>query len=450
MKNIYTLFALAIGFPVLAAAQDFGLEGINSASISGLSIPVPAVSSHRDYPSRAAAKNGKTPKKWTIIALVNGKNNLSEDAELDLNEMEAVGSTAEIDIVVEMGTMLEIKEKPPVYNVRRYHVQKDADPAKITSPVLMDLKDADMGSWKHFAEYISWAKAAYPAQRYMVIVWNHGTGWKSFGKPLEQLPASAEKGISYDDQTGNHITAIEMAAVLAKAGGADVLASDACLMQELATNYELRNYADVIVASEETEPNAGQDYVRFLGPLAAAPYSSAEDLSRIYIKAYHDSYVTPAPGARVNSGTTISAVRAKSFNELLVRVNALADALLASGDIQFAKDSRRKTLKFADPDAKDLGHFAQILAAEAKDPAVRDSAAALSEYIRSEVVIAKAFTGDYYAAASGLAAYLPVVYPDGDSYAQLSFAAASSWTTLIKKMKSSQSEPEYWDDYDEE
>jgi len=435
MKNIYALFALVIGFPGLVTAQDFGLGGVNSASLGRSAIAVPEVSA-----PRTDLKAGVPLKKWTVIALLNGKNNLSDAAEADINEMEAVGSTAEIDVVVEAGTMRAAAGKPPVYGVKRYHVKKDSDAAKITSEAVMTLKNADMGSWQHLAEFITWAKTNYPAERYVVVVWNHGSGWKSFGKPLVQL--AADKGISYDEQTGNHITAIEMAAVLAQAGPAAVLASDACLMQEVATNYEVRRFVEVIVGSEETEPNEGQDYKLFLGALAAAPSAQAEELGRMYVKAYRDSY------AATEQWTTISAVRAGSFDGLLPRVNALSDALLA-GDIQFAKDSRRKTLKFTDPDARDLGHFAKIVAEDAKDPAVKAAAAALSEYIRSEVVIAAGFTGKFQD-ASGLAAYLPVVYLEENNYDQMSFAAASSWTALIRKMKSSQSDSDYWDDYPED
>ena len=438
MKYIYALFAVILGFPALMPAQDFGLGLVTSAAIGRVEVPLPAVSPMAVNTPQMALKTGVPLKKWTIIALVNGKNNLTFAAEADMNEMEAIGSTAEIDVVVEMGTVSAAHGKPPAYSVKRYRVEKDADAGKITSPVLMTLKKADMGSWEHLAEFITWAKTNYPAERYMVVVWNHGSGWKSMGKPLAQLPAN--KGISYDDQTGNHITAIEMAAVLAKAGRVDVFDSDACLMQELATNYELRNYTDVVVGSEETEPFEGQDYTRFLGALAAAPAASAEDLGRMYVKAYYDSY------AATNTRTTISAVRAKAFDGLLRRVNVLSDALLVSGDIKFAKDSRRKTLKFSEPDAKDLGDFARIVAEDAKDPAVKAAAAALNDYIRTEVVIAKAFTG-WFENASGLATNLPLVYLEEDNYDKLSFAAASSWTTLIRKMSSTQADSDYWDDY---
>ncbi|HNW44085.1 MAG TPA: clostripain-related cysteine peptidase [Elusimicrobiales bacterium] len=434
MKTIHALLALLIGFPGSIYAQDFGLNGISAASIGRGGAAVPTAGA----PARASS--AAPLKKWTVIALLNGKNNLSGAAEADINEMEAVGSNADINVVVEAGTVNAPEGKPPVFSVKRYYVNKDADAAKITSRAVMTLKKADMGSWQHLAEFITWAKTNYPAERYMVVVWNHGSGWKSFGKPLAQL--AADKGISYDDETGNHITAIEMAAALAQAGPADVFASDACLMQELATNYEIRRHAEVIVGSEETEPNEGQDYTRFLGALAAAPSAPAEELGRMYVKAYRDFY------AGTKDWTTISAVRAKAFDGLLPRVSALADALLA-GDIQFAKDSRRKTLKFADPDARDLGHFARIVAQDAKDPAAKAAAAALDEYIRNEVVIAKDFTGQFQD-ASGLATYLPVVYLDEDRYAQMSFAMASSWDALIKKMKSTQSDDDYWDDYPED
>lgn len=436
-----------------ALAAGFGLDSLRSGDIAAVQAPSPS------GPASAAAP--AAPREWTIIALINGKNSLSDAALQDLNEMEAVGSTPAVDIVAEVGTVSEKEGKPAVYSVKRYHVAKDNDISAVSSVPLMELKKADMGSWEHLAGFVKWAKAKYPAKRYMVVVWNHGSGWKSSGKPLAPLPAAASRGISYDDETNNHITALEMAGALSAAGGADLLASDACLMQELATNYEIRRYAGVIVGSEETEPNEGQDYSRFLAALAARPAASAEEAARMYVAAYSDYYRS------TRNDTTISAVRAASFDGLAAKVTALADAMLADGDMQFARDSRRKTLKFDDSDARDLGHFARVVAGDAKTPAVREAARELYSYLEKEVVIVSAFTSRPPAAvppgsrlapgepasardfsnATGLAAYIPVVYLPEDNYDVLSFAKASSWTELIKRMKSSQSDPDYWDDF---
>lgn len=444
MKTIICLLFLAV--PV--KASDFGLSSLRAGNIPVVPSAVPAA---------AQAPGAPQLKEWTIIALLNGKNSLTEAVADDINEMETVGSTPGMNIVVEAGTVSGAENEPPVFSVKRYLVQKDNDIHRVGSKVLMTLGKTDMGSWKHLADFIIWAKTNYPAKRYMVVVWNHGSGWKSPGKPIT---GDVEKGISFDDETGNNITAIEMGRALAKAGRADLFASDACLMQDIGVNYEIRKYVDVIAGSEESEPNEGQDYAAFLPQLAARPSATAEEAARMYVDAYASFYRTR------NENTNISAVRAASLDGLVVKASALADALLAMDDIQFARDERRKTLKFADPDARDLGHFARVVAGDAKDPAVRLAAQGLYDYLKSEVVIASAFTkykqpapakipglngepasaGDF-ANSTGLAAYIPVVYQDVFEYDQLSFAKASSWTALVKKMRSPKEAADYWDDY---
>lgn len=449
--KINGLLASLMLFCSTALASGFGLDSLRSGDIAAVQAPAPS----------GPASTASATKEWTIIALINGKNSLSDAALQDLNEMETVGSTPAMDIVAEVGTVTEKEGQPAVYSVKRYHVAKDGDTSKVSSVPVTELKKTDMGSWEHFAGFVKWAKAKYPAKRYLVVVWNHGSGWKSSGKPLEPVPAAASRGISYDDETSNHITALEMARALSAAGGADLLASDACLMQELATNYEIRKYAGVIVGSEETEPNEGQDYSRFLTALAARPAASAEEAARMYVAAYNDYY------RATRNDTTISAVRAASFDGLAAKVTALADAMLADGDMTFARDSRRKTLKFDDSDARDLGHFARVVSEDAKSPAVRAAARELYSYLKDEVVIVSAFTSRPPAAyppgyktapgepasardfsnATGLAAYIPVVYLPEYNYDALSFAKASSWTELIKRMKSAQSDADYWDDF---
>ena len=295
----------------------------------------------------------------------------------------------------------------------------------------------------------------------MLVLWNHGSGWKSPGKPIT---GDSERGISFDDETGNHITAIELARALTKTGRNDIIASDACLMQDIAANYEIRKYTDIMAGSEESEPNEGQDYSAFLPKLAARPGASAEEVAVMYVSAYHSFYKTK------NTNTTISAVRASSLDGVAVRMSSLADALLA-GDIQFARDSRRKTLKFADSDARDLGYFAKVTADGTKDPKVRAAAENLYNYIQSSVVISSEYTKEINSAsgteqnrtpgqngepasagdfsnATGLAAYIPVVYQADFEYDKLSFAkACPSWTALVKKMTSPNDAPDYWDDY---
>ncbi len=458
MKKIFILFVLSTA-PL--QASDLNLTAIGAGDMAASQLAGPP------SPVAVPVLNNKVSKlkEWTIIALINGKNNLSDDAIADINEMETVGSTSAMDIVVELGTAREKEGAPTVYNVKRYHIKKDNDPSRMTSRPIMTLPGADMGSWEHLAQFITWAKERYPAKRYIVVVWNHGSGWKSFGKPLtSQVASSPAKGISYDDESKNHITAIEMASALARTGKIDLLASDACLMQELAVNYEIRHYAEVIAGSEETEPNEGQDYSRFLKALSAKPGADAEETARMYVSAYKSYYT------HTNKATTISAIRSASIDGLVSRVTALTNAMLADGDFKFARDSRRKTVKFTDPDSRDLGHFAGIVAESSANPVVRSAAAEVLSYLKKDVVVASAVTvwkepasgmrsrqrtyepasARDFANATGLAIYLPVVYRTSGGYEQLAFARDSSWKELIQKMKSVEADDDYWDDWGDE
>ena len=63
--------------------------------------------------------------------------------------------------------------------------------------------------FRKLADFGKWAKEKYPAKKYMMVVWNHGDGW------LKNKPAATDnKGISYDEETGNHLTTPELAAAL--------------------------------------------------------------------------------------------------------------------------------------------------------------------------------------------------------------------------------------------
>ncbi|MBI5238884.1 MAG: hypothetical protein HY926_00285 [Elusimicrobia bacterium] len=48
-----------------------------------------------------------------------------------------------------------------------------------------------MGDWNRLVRFVSWAEDLFPAKKYMLIVWNHGAGWR---------------GISFDESSQNSIS----------------------------------------------------------------------------------------------------------------------------------------------------------------------------------------------------------------------------------------------------
>ncbi|MDB4022412.1 clostripain-related cysteine peptidase, partial [Litorivicinus sp.] len=70
----------------------------------------------------------------------------------------------------------------------------------------------------------------------------------------------------------------------------DLVGFDACLMQTYEVGLELASIANVMVASQETEPGDGWDYQGFLNSLAANPYASSETLGGYIVDSYDSSY----------------------------------------------------------------------------------------------------------------------------------------------------------------
>src|SRR5438105_2490697 len=77
-------------------------------------------------------------KDWTILVYLNANNNLEPFSALNMNEMEVVGSTDRVNVVVEV-------THRNATSTLRYLMQKDADTHTVSSPVLETMAKQDMG-----------------------------------------------------------------------------------------------------------------------------------------------------------------------------------------------------------------------------------------------------------------------------------------------------------------
>ena len=136
-------------------------------------------------------------KEWNFLVFINGKNSLDSFGPMNINQMEQVGSNDNMNIIVEWGST-----RNP--GVKRLLVQKDNNTSDVTSPVVQNLGNVDMGDYKELVRFVDWANQNYPAKKYFIVVWNHGNGWHFTGANNNGAPTIQD--ISYDDQTGNKIT----------------------------------------------------------------------------------------------------------------------------------------------------------------------------------------------------------------------------------------------------
>jgi hypothetical protein len=276
---------------------------------------------------------------WTIMVYVNGKNSLEQDALNNFHGMAQVGSTSAINVVVELGRPASPTSDDGGWSgVYRFFVKKGTDPLpKDAITRVSDLGESeDMGSPATLDSFVTWATKQYPAKHLMLIIWNHGQGWRfqlaadkaaraAATRALLATSALADlraktpvlggiKAISIDDDTGSILYNRDVEDVLEKHFDQhkplDVLGFDACLMSMLETAYAFRTTSNIMIGSEDTELAEGWKYSVWLKALAAAPKSSPEAVAKFIVSSYKarygDEYLTTLSAIHLNTVKTVA------------------------------------------------------------------------------------------------------------------------------------------------
>lgn len=402
-----------------------------------------------------------TTAKWTFMVYLAGDNNLSSAGDTDLAEMRQVGSTADVNIVAQF-------DNAGPLGTRRYRIQKDG----LAEPV-ETLPETDSGSPDTLLDFVKWAHAAYPADRYALVLWNHGGGWEPTemdrvarsasalaytgresvqraASPLRRtlfrsslhrifgLASPDARAICSDDGSGHSLDTVELGAVLAQicqviGRPLDLLGMDACLMSNLEVAYQARPYAACLVASEETEPNAGWPYDAVLARLAAAPQITAPELAVTIVQAYHQYYTDQNyPGAVTQSALDLSKI------DLLTRpLDQLAGLLTArlprlSNAVWMAQ---RNSAYFFHNTLWDIGDFSAQVARQVTLKTVKKSTAAVQQALQAgpgQLVLANLHRGSKVQNCAGVSIYLiPPPTDISQFYGDLAYSQEHLWAKFL-------------------
>ncbi|HNY11616.1 MAG TPA: clostripain-related cysteine peptidase [Candidatus Wallbacteria bacterium] len=377
------------------------------------------------------AQDTNTMKKWTFMVFVNADNNLDRFGILDMQEMEKAGLSKDVNIV----TQIDRSSGKPArrYEVTGRDAAATADDWGLVSKKIQDLGEVDMGDYKELVNFVKWSHDNYPAEKYILVIWNHGAGWKN------KADAPVFKGVSYDDQSGHNISTKDLGMATAAIQGVlgqqlDILAFDACLMQMIEVSYEIRENVKYMVASEETEPGDGWAYDLVLTPLVQNSAMTAEEFAKLIPQAYAASY-----GSKGKS-TTQSAVDCSKLDEMAKSINNLAlaikDACAAdTAEIKAAKDALAATQKYAYADNIDLVHFTQMLAQVTKSETVKQAINDLT-LVFGKTVIQNNITGMSTKNSTGMAIYFPKS-SFNSKYDTIKFSQFS-WDEMVKAVTGAQ------------
>ena len=184
-----------------------------------------------------------------------------------------------------------------------------------------------MSEPENLTDFIVWAKKNYPADRYMLVLWDHGGG-VAFGYGQDYLNKRKVKdGEMNTIQTSEVVSAIKQADVKF-----DIIGFDACLMQDLEIAAALEPYADYYLASEETEGGYGWFYTSAFGKLAENPGIASKKFGREMIACY-DPYNTiikdedGAPDTEATLSFVDLTLAAPAYDKLSAVLTSASDAI---------------------------------------------------------------------------------------------------------------------------
>lgn len=407
---------------------------------------------------------------------------LEQDIYLDLNEAERVGSSDNVHIVSQVDRFRAGYAGDGDWSTtRRYYITRDDDLNTVNSVQMADLGETNMADGQTLVDFVTWAVESYPADKYVLIMSDHGIGWP--GGWSDPDPAgTVNSTIPIVSALGDELYLMELDAALTDirdATGIDefeLIGMDACLMGHLEVFSALAPHARYAVASQEVEPALGWAYTGFLSELKANPNMSGADLGRFIVDSYIDEDQrivddqaraefarqgsglsglfglltggggAPSAGqlaAQMERNITLTTADLSALPQLMDSLNGLAFSLQGTNQAGVAR-ARNHAQSFTSvfgnnvpPSYIDLGNFVQLLQRESNDPDVARSAeqvlAALDDVVVSER------HGRNKPGATGVSVYFPnsqlyanpITGPESYTAVAERFALTSLWDDFL-------------------
>lgn len=405
-----------------------------------------------------------TPHKWTFLVYLDGDNNLESAAVGDFLEMAEVGSSDQVNIVVQMDR--HPRSDMPFYTdaygnwagTRRFLIKKNDTPAV---PPVQDLGEKNMGDPNVLRNFVEWGVNTYPAEHYILVIWNHGDGWRLQKQKLMKRVRTARSRseidwgvtriVASDDTDGDELYMKEVQQALEGAKKnlnkrsttfvkLDIVGFDACLMGMVEVAYALRDSANYVIGSEDEEPLQGWPYDRILRMLTATPIFSPKDLCGIIVNMYLMSYPN-------GNEITQSAVDISRLSKLVEAINKFHDT--ANSEWDKLKDARKRTIEFRCRCCPticwgvDLWDFADNVFNKVTSADIKEAASDLKNAI-NDFVIMEAHSPDMVG-AHGIAIYFPpnrttfnedpehAGYEEDNQYMQVDFVINALWDNWLRK-----------------
>lgn len=340
----------------------------------------------------------------------------------DLQEMMAATLSDNVNVIVYTGGCKQWKNTIVSSSVNEiYKVEKGG-----LRRLAQDKSAPAMTDPATLTGFIRYCTQNYPANRNMLIFWDHGGGSLS--------------GYGYDEKNARSgsMTLSGINEALAKKALTDTgvvfdfIGFDACLMATLENALMLTNYADYLIASEETEPGVGWYYTNWLTKLSQNTSMSTLEIGKNIV----DDFVSVCDQKCRGQDTTLSVVDLaeleatvpEKFKDFAVDTSEM----LQGSEYRAVSTARSTTREFAASskiDQVDLVHLASNLGSD-ESRALADTLLSAVKYNKTSSTVSNAY---------GLSIYFPYQKTSGVSAAAAQYDAIGlddDYTDCIRRFAS--------------
>lgn len=364
-----------------------------------------------------ADKEAGVHKKWTFLHFGAGDNNLSSLIKGDVDEMEKVGSDANTHVI----SMLD----QSYGDCKTYYITKN-NQSGLQSPVVQNHgSHVDMSDPKTLANFIAWGVKNYPSDNVAVILGSHGGGTMGALADDKDGNFMSPQGLRQAFQDAEKMTGKKI----------DVLGFDCCLMANTEVAYELKDVANYIVASEESEGGNGWPYHNVLNEKVLKGLQEALDTKlTITPEAFAKKIVGNASGVQSDL-PTMSSIDTSKMGDVAKAVDGFANAIIGAKDFNTTlKNIARRTEDFNG--FKDIYHFCEQVAdsKEITDNKLKAEAKKVMAALDDAII---ANQNSYqYPNAHGLQMEIPASGRPSNGYGNLQFAKDTHWDEALNSMRS--------------
>jgi hypothetical protein len=381
-----------------------------------------------------------------MVYMCGDRNWLDVGCRKSINEMEEIGSDANVSVLV-LFDPTDIEDPPPPNPppqpprndsgppVVCYNITKDNDTQSITSQELYTQAEMNMSDPINLVNFVEMALTNFTALHYALVLDDHGFGWQGIindGKLTVDQPPD-------DWSTQDTMSIAELRWALDKIRNdtgvtVDILGFDACRMAQTEVYYYVRDLAGICVASEDyiwAEACFAFDYI--LGNLTSNPQMTSEDLADCMVTTYRDWFIEHN-FSQYYDNATMSSIDLTGMTDLARSIDDLADHLRSNmsalrDDINYSRQNAQ-VYGYPVADFVDICNFAELLGDRTTDTVLMRLCQEVCDNI-SRLILSE-WHGPDSSGSHGITVYFPGQWSEYVSdYGNISMSVDLNWDDFL-------------------